>query len=463
MGVKLDWEIESEREAYRDLGEHPRDRMQRRANRRRAIVAILLVAGLIVGLVGLVLWRLWTVDSTIERQLRDTIAAEATALRIGDIAAYLNIQRSESESWVLGQTSLFWAYQQLKLERQVDLTGRVLGLTIDENRARALVEEVIDGERYQRLWFYWRYADGWRHVPADVTFWGQEVSLEGSNLSLIFAELDRPLAEALKPSLDLVWGEGCRWLACATPLPALTVRIVPEAVVGVSWSPDAPDELRIASPLTDRARVAVPLEPDLAGQVGRLLAERLVRQALGGLQPQPTADAAFVVGALGDWLTGRFLGDGGALGSSFVESLAQAYGDQAVGMLARVVQPDSNIGMLTAAFEIPLDELQVEWREFFQWRLALEPFLLGQGDQAGLLALYDDRAVDEALALVNDPQAVSAPVLTVIRVVVGPGSDGDSRAWVVVRYPDGSEGPITFRLVDGVWRRSVADPAFPGD
>jgi hypothetical protein len=462
MGVKLDWEIEAEGAAYNDLGEHPRDRRQRHANRRRAALAILLIVGLIVGVVGLVMWRLWYVDHTIEQQLRDTVGAEMAALRIGDIAAYLNIQRSESNVWLLGQSDQFWAYQQLKQERDVDLDGQILDLQIDQNRARVLVEEHIDGVSYQHVWFYWRYEDGWRHVPADVTFWGETRTIEGPGYALTYFELDDPLAEALKPSLDLVWGEGCRWLACGTPLPNLAVHIVPESVVGVSWSPDNPDVLRIASPLTGRAPVDVPLDPATAHEVGRLLAERIVQHALGGLDPEPPADAAFLAGALEDWLVGRFLGDGGVLGSSFVESLNEAYGEQAVGMLARAIRPDAGIGVLSEAFGLPLDEINVDWREFFQWRLALEPFMLARGDQAGLLSLYDDLAVNEALALIDNPAAANQTALTVVRVVTGPGEDGTPRAWAVVRYPDDSEGPITFRLVEGDWKRSTPDAAFPG-
>ena len=316
---------------------------------------------------------------------------------------------------------------------------------------------------YQHVWFYWRYEDGWRHVPADVTFWGETQTAEGPGYTLTYFELDRPLAAALKPSLDLVWGEGCAWLACAVPLPNLSIQVVPEAVVGVTWSPDSPDVLRIASPLTGRAQVDVPLDPATAREVGRLLAERIVGQALGGADPQPPADAAFLAGALEDWLVGRFLGDGGMLGSSFVESLSETYGEQAVGMLARsTIQPEAGIGVLSEAFGLSLNEIAVDWREFFQWRLALEPFLLSRGDQAGLLGLYDDLAVNEALALLNNPEAAGQTALTVARVVTGPGEDGAPRAWAVVRYPDGSEGPITFRLVDGDWKRSTPDAAFPG-
>ncbi len=460
MGIKLDWEIESEEAAYNNLGERSYDVRQRRANYRRALLAVAIVAGVVLTVVGLVLWRLWYVDSTIEQQLRDTISAETAALRIGDIAAYINVQRSGSDAWMLGQSDRFWAYQQAKLEGDVDLTGRVLSLSIDENRAHALIEEVYGGERYQVLWFYWRYEDGWRHVPADVTFWGGDAVYEGQNVTVRYGKLDEALVRALAPSLELLWNQGCDWLACPLPPLPLTVSIMPDSAVGVSWSPDDADLLRLASPLTSRARVDVPLESALARRTGALLAERLVSHARGGLNPVPGTDAAFLHDAVENWLVGRFLGDGGTLGSSFIESLVRVYGEGAVSALVQHLGPESTIAVLSAAFMMPLDTVPVDWREFFQWRLALEPFLLAQGDQAGFLALYDDLAQNEARALLADPGAPTRPALTVQRVFVGAGSDGVSRAWVVVQYTDGSEGPITFRLVDGVWRRSIYDPAY---
>jgi len=460
MGVRLDWEVERETVA-RDLGESPADVQLRHANGGRALLAALLIAVLIVAVTGAILARLWYVDFELKRQLRETVAAEAAALRIGDLAAYLAIQRSESDAWMLGQVERFWQYQELKQGADVDLSGEVVDLAVDENRAWVLVEETINGVRYRQVWFYWRYADGWRHVPRDITFWGTPRIEDGENFRLVYGSLDDGLVEALQPALERLWGQGCIWLDCPSPLPSLTVRIMPDPFVEVSWSPDEVDVLRVASPLLGRAAVDTPLDPDLARRIGTLLAERVLSQA--GSQPAagPAYDGAFLRAALRDWLVGRFLGDGGALGSSFVESLVSAYGERAAALLAARVAPDARIGVLAQIFATPLEALPVDWREFFQWRLALEPFLLAQGDMDSLRRLYDPAAEGMLQALLSDPAAAaSAPVPTVVRVVVGIGSDGGSRAWAVVQDAAGGEAPITFRLVGDAWLRSVSDPAY---
>ena len=49
------------------------------------------------------------------------------------------------------------------------VTGNVADATVDGPRGRAVVEEVIDGVSYRTVWFYWRYADGWRHVSVPLT------------------------------------------------------------------------------------------------------------------------------------------------------------------------------------------------------------------------------------------------------------------------------------------------------
>ncbi|MBZ0286777.1 MAG: hypothetical protein K8I30_04120, partial [Anaerolineae bacterium] len=167
MGIQLDWEIEAEQEQVRQAREDPLMRRQRWRARLRVLMIFLLVIALFAGGAAAIWLRLRAVDQEIENMLRTTVEAEVTALRIGDVNAFLSIQRSASSDWPMTQQAAFDAYQALKLERDVQLTGRVISANVDHLRGRVAVEEIIDGVPYTRIWFYWRYDDGWRHVPPD--------------------------------------------------------------------------------------------------------------------------------------------------------------------------------------------------------------------------------------------------------------------------------------------------------
>src|SRR5439155_15886092 len=138
------------------------------------------VAASLCALAAVVWFRLYTVDNQLRDALVSTVQAEASTLRIGDFGAFLAFQRTApGGTWIEEQSALFKRYQDLKTKADFKLTGNVVDVVIDGPRGRALVEEVIDGAAYSTVWFYWRYADGWRHVPTDYTFWGDARTAAG--------------------------------------------------------------------------------------------------------------------------------------------------------------------------------------------------------------------------------------------------------------------------------------------
>src|SRR5262245_35957409 len=136
MGIRLDWEIEAEQEQVRQAGEDPNTARIRRRARLRVLLVILLVLALFGGVVAGIFWRLRTVDQQVEQSLRNTVDAEVAALRIGDANAFLAVQRSATDDWQLTQQATFDAYQALKVERDLRLTGRVLDAAVDGTRGR---------------------------------------------------------------------------------------------------------------------------------------------------------------------------------------------------------------------------------------------------------------------------------------------------------------------------------------
>ncbi|HLY25775.1 MAG TPA: hypothetical protein VKQ72_05505, partial [Aggregatilineales bacterium] len=176
MGIKLDWQVEADT-AYQRAGEDPEQRRRRRQLRLRLLF---FTGGIIVAvcvLVGAIWYRLYTVDDQLRRELISTVQAEDATLRLGDYAQYIAIQRSADDAWIKEQGERFKRYQDLKTRSNLLIDGVVLNSEIDGQRGRVLIQETLDGKAYHVVWFYYRYPEGWRHVPSDYTFWGSTASL----------------------------------------------------------------------------------------------------------------------------------------------------------------------------------------------------------------------------------------------------------------------------------------------
>lgn len=455
MGIHLDWEIEAEQEHVRQAGEDPQSARRRRRARLRVILIILLVLGVFAGLIAGVFWRLRTVDEQVERALRNTVEAEVAALRIGDQSAYLSVQRSATGDWQSAQQALFDAYQSLKLQRDVRLTGRVVDATVNGLRGRVQVEEIIDGVPYTRIWFYWRYEDGWRHVPPDYTFWGDIKTFSGEGVSVRYNSVDDALAQAVGQKIESWLKMGCEAITCGS-LPGMTVEIVPDEALPLSWSDSNPWQLQFPSPYTRLARLDMPFDLNLQLQVAGLLGERLVAVSSNEMQPTYPADAYYLRSAVGSWLVGRFVQVD--TNSFLVASLAQNYGDQAVGRLLQAMTPDANASILnTVTGEASLEQANLDWRDFFTWRLALENELITRRDEGNFLALYDTR--DEAVrgaAYTRYNTGVSGEQRIVVSIIPETPPNGDFilRAIVQVGGDSGRQEAALFRVVDGGWRRA---------
>lgn len=456
MSIRLDWEIESDRAQIQNSGEDPVTRRQRRTARLRLLVFVLGILLLIGAVFGLIAYRLETVEAEIQEALRNTIDAEIAALRLGDWSAFSAAQRSASREWLQAQELLFNDYQHLKMEHKVQLTGRILDLTVDDLRGRAKVEEIIDGVPYSRVWFYWRYDDGWRHVPPDYTFWGAVSRIEKAGLAVRYQAVDAAMGESLAARLDEWLRDGCAVLTCGS-LPTLNVEIVPEVGLEVSWAQADPWLLQILSPLVGRARSDMPFDLDLQLKVGHLLAERLVATASNNFQPWYPNDASYFRQAVVSWLVGRFVKvDTGAF---LLNSLAQNYDAAAIGRLLRALQPDSSLQLLTQITGVPsVEQANLDWRDYLTWRLVTADDLLAKRDEANYLSFWDTRdenARNQAYQLFT-AQVVGDVKKAVISAPVERTPDGTAEIRAVVQMGEGEAATtevVLFRFVNGAWRR----------
>jgi hypothetical protein len=447
MGVKLDWEIEADRSAER-AGEDP---AQRRESRRQKIVLLmftLIVAGGVLTLGGLIFWRVANVDQTLRQSLVSVARAETLALKIGDLPAFLALMRGGDTRWTPSQSARFNRYQALKEQGAIQFTDNVLDATVDGQRGRVVIEEIVAGQRQQAVWYYWRYPDGWRHVPSDLTFWGDTETISGAQTTVKFQTLDRPYAEALAARIEKWWTGNCAYLGCTT-VPPLTVQIVGEPDPRPRWDDDAePLTLIIGSPLAAGDRAPLELPPAWEQSIAEKIAEKLFDEATANLQTNPNTDAAWLRGAVIDWLTAAMLGRGDMTQIAFIESVQSKHGAAGVASIVKSLSVNSDISIVGRALRQPIEALDLDWRTFFQWRLALEKEFVKVGKQKELYELWD--STPDALA--NVRLRSTQPNLPLPQVEAVQLANGTA---TIAAKTNGQPAQIGFRVVNGTWKRFV--------
>lgn len=453
-GIRLDWEIESNQVRVEER-EDSALAQARRLSLLRLVMVIAIVL-LILAVVALLLnVRLRQFDAQIEQLLRDTVDTEIAALRIGDQKTFMDLQRSATEDWFRAQEQTFNNYQTLKSEQEIQLTGHVIEVAISNQRGRVHVEEIINGISYTRLWFYWRYEDGWRHVPPDYTFWGEPQIQNGTGFAVRYQSVDAILATQFHDKLEQWLRFACESLTCAD-LPFITVDIVPGQLTGISWAAGQPWQLIVPSPYASRARSDIPFEVTLQLDAAGLLAERIVNHVSGGMQPVFPADAVFLRAGVVSWLIGRFVQlDTGSL---LISSLANNHGAGAVGSLTRSLSPLADVGILSGIMGVPLDQSGLDWRDFFTWRLNTEDQLIALRDENNWLNLYDTRSDSVRVTAYSRYVANPAPekkLALLAQAQTAP--DGTPQVLVSVQIGNGDTARVEmvlFNLVNGTWRRA---------
>lgn len=475
MGIRLDWQVESEQTELR-AQEDPEARQRRRVAQRRLALLVIAIGSLLCLVASLVIWRLQQVDNRYRGDLIDTVEAEVAALRLGDLDAFMRIQRSRSGPFLIEQTHEFETYQKLKQAHRVQLSGEVLDVAIDDKTGRVVVEEIIDGAPYKVVWFYWYYEQddsgepaGWRRVPDNLAFWGEERTLRTEHTRLRYQALDEDLAQALSPRLEDWWARGCLLLSCAQDPPALHAEIVARPPGPAAWDASDPWTLIIPSPLVTRARADVPLSSDLEHAIRELVAERLARYAAGDQPLDAASDATWLADELANWLGNRLVAghETPAADPTFAGQLVAQYGAPAIAALVGALGPDTPVDAAIQAVsgvslaQMSVDQLnQLDWRGFFQWRVQLERDLLAQpAAQDGFLWLYDMERADAASNATlrrQDPiyAMLDAPQVT----AVGVTRDESGQTFAVVEYVQDRAGEqITetafWRLTGGTWKR----------
>jgi len=437
---------------------------------------IIAIGSLICLAASLVIWRLQQVDQQFREGLVDAVHAQVAALRVGDRDAFMAMHRSRSSPFLVEQQREFEVYQQLKQAHRIQLTGNVLDVAIDDLTGRVVVEEIIDGVPYKVVWYYWYYepdgsgeASGWRRVPDNLEFWGEDREIRTERTRVHYRALDEDLAQALSPRLEDWWTRGCALLGCEQDPPALHVEIVARPPTPVAWDRDDAWTLIVPSPLVTRARVDTPLTSDLEQTIRELVAARLTQYAAGEYALTATGDGVWIISELERWLSNHLTAGHTTptADPTFVGQLVAQYGPDAIPALIRVVGAETPLDTIIQAVsgvslaQMSVEQLnQLDWRGFFQWRVRLERELLVQPESgARFLSLYDmDRADAASTANVRlqDPYYAASDTPQVTAIGITRDENGETFA-VIELVQSGAGEPSSetafWRLTGGTWKR----------
>lgn len=367
MGIKLDWQIDSEDELTR-VEEDSRvvAARERRTKHFRNLIIFVVIVSLVSG--GLAIRRLQKAATQRRTELEALVATEAAAVRIGDQNTFLSHQ-GQDRGWLQFQTGVFDEYQALGDRLSID--GEILEINVDANLGRVVLRETLDGEPYQVVWFY-EYIpdDGWQHVPPITRLMGRIQYLETEHFEFFYRNADGAYAQALAEQLEAWIGDVSRQMPSIST-PRMTIFIVTEPTHHVSWEMGHILSLNVPSPATSRTRAVAPLEdPTLRGELVEELTWQLATMTLGNAIAAHS-DAAWMRDEVANWLAAEL--DETHPGSEVMTALIDVQGSEFTNeWLRRVQEGDPVLPTLSLLSGNVLYTLPIVWEDFFEHRLIFE-------------------------------------------------------------------------------------------
>ena len=452
--IRFEWDIESQH-IERSDGEDPLAKRRRRRNiLRLALLLALLLAMIALG-VFIVRQRLLDVENQFAQLLQDTVKAEVAALRIGDINSWLASQAAENESWIGQQRAMFQQYSDLKAAGAIELTGDILAVRIDGERARVLVQENVNNLPYSRLWFYRRTDSGWLHRAPDYSFWGENLQYQGAGLEINYRAVDQQFATDLGQALEDWMRRACVVFDCSD-LPAVIVDVTLDSDTAAVWRDERNLRLEILSPYLDIARADTPFDSGYQLRTSQLLAERIVNAHSNYQAAAYPHDALFLRQAATDWLAAWLIRLDHS--ETLLGSLAENYGAEAVARLLANLSATDSMAVLQGVISDPLAQADLDWRDFIEWRLELESKLIAARAEEAWLRLYDtsDDSVRRA-AYARFNQNAPPQAYKVIDQRISSSDAGIPQLRVITEAGAASQAQeelLLFNMVNGVWKRS---------
>lgn len=400
MGIKLDWDVESD-DGWDEIAEDPAVVAARQQAGRRWLVAALSLLLIVGGLVGGGFWRLRLLESERRDELKVTVTAEITALRIGDQRAYLDLQ-APIDWWREAQAANFQRYQQGEA-----VVGEIVGLDVDLDRGMATLREQRSEQPVLVTWFYQHSGAGWQHTAPTLEQW-EEIQTASTVFDVRYRTIDEAYIKQLMPVLDAWWVEVQQLTFGVGAVPRPEIRLTSDPAV--RWINSQEWILQIPSPQVRRRPADGSLDTPFMGQIADAFAGRWAAESVGtSINPFPESDSPWYQVELARWLRYKFAPDyPSALyplhslaypssepslpaGSAFLNPLTETYGNEVIPRLTQAVRANDRI---IPALEIATGEsvttLPVTWNDYFTSRLQAEASLAQRGAVAEVDRLYRD-------------------------------------------------------------------------
>ena len=455
-GIQFEWDVDS------DVQVHKAQPSSQGRKRRwlRAILFLLFPILLISLIVGFLAFQLGQIERENIQLLNQTVQAEVAALRLGDEETYLDFQRSATSDWQNAQQNYFAQIQERKLVDSLELSGNVISTEIDDSRARVQVEEIVNGVPYVNTWFYWHYDEeedrgGWRHVPPDYTFWGDEDVITSDHYRIQFSSVDTLFAQQMEADLDEWYGTACEFVDCASQLDTV-FKIVSFAIPNSLISPESEQQYLVQSPYIGRARSDQPFDNTYRIALATALAEQFLSDATEQASFLPNTDGSFLRSAIISWMVGNFVEVGTE--SYLIQSIVDNYGTDGLANLIDILDPNSMIAMLPSVVQVSsIESAQFDWRDYIDWLINLESQWIVEQNEADWQTIYDFR--DESLRQVAYERYRAAqlfPPVQIISTQLQTESDGTTQLIARVRFGQSgsfTEDIIRYNLVNNIWKR----------
>lgn len=273
MGIRLDWEVESESgsEAVAE------DVAILEAQRRRQILTqrvwMIGAAVMIIGAALLAL-RARQVHGQRLDALNATVEAEALALRLGDKNRFMALQGASS-SWRSEQGRNFDIFQ--NANPKITVTDEIVAMEINGDEARVSVRVIVGNEEKTAIWLYGYSAEsGWRHIGTEAEPWARQV-IEANGYRIEYEITDQETAAEIDEIMRGWWFSAQALSGMKEPL--LVTIVLDDQKQRMVWEDKGETRLIVPSRDQDGGETKL-FDPAFYRAFSMQLADRWMRYAL---------------------------------------------------------------------------------------------------------------------------------------------------------------------------------------